>query len=237
MIKTNLINQKTRKLWNEYADNNDLIPGAYSNVKKNSLLFIGINPSDSVKNFNKIISGTQYQYLNFPQDYLWGNHHNLKLKTVLAIEELARTKADYFRKLQDISDDVNKDWEHVDLFFIREKSQKKLKDKILSQKNNEYSLSDFAKQQLNINYSLIKKIEPICILVNNAYASKLIRYFYSNDLSEFDEEIGTYKLAINEHTKVPIIFSCVLDGARHIDIGSYERLKWQVRYIFKKLTI
>lgn len=54
--------------------------------------------------------------------------------------------------------------------------------------------------------------------------------------STFDPSIGTYRIEIDGF-KTPIIFSGMLSGQRALDLGSLERLKWQIKFIIENKSI
>lgn len=198
-------------------------------VHKESLMFIGINPSfkkDSVIPENEKNIG----FYQIPED------ENFK-------------DIPYFEKMKEIAEYCNTKWTHLDLFFIRETNQKLIE-------NLSYTDSEFLNLQLQISFEIIEQAKPKLIIVSNALASeffgkmktKHIKYekiwkgfdlfFEDNDRlkkkSTFNSQIGTYEIEL-KNEMVPIIFSGMLSGQRALDIGSLERLKWQAKMILDKM--
>lgn len=189
-------------------------------VVKNAILFVGINPSFTkgsvIEPENKSIEF--YSKIN-PED----------------------KEIQYFQKFKDVAKYCNNEqWTHIDLFFLRETNQKVIQ-------KMSYEQIDFLQEQLNISFEIIEKSKPKIIIVANSLASeffgkkKLKHHKFDNiwkgfDLNfdtNFDENIGTYKIKLGSN-EVPIIFSGMLSGQRALDLGSLERLKWQIKMILNK---
>jgi len=186
-------------------------------LHSDSVLFIGCNPSFNDKN---VIQNTQIEFY-----------------------EIDKEKKDipYFEKIKEIiSHCGNTIWSHIDMLFLRETNQKIVE--ILT-----YSNKDFIQEQIDIVFEIIDKSSPKLIIVVNALASEFfgkkkakhaafdaIWKGYSLDFkNDFDKEIGTYKIYIGgKYT--PIIFSGMLSGQRALDLGSFERLIWQINRILER---
>jgi hypothetical protein len=235
-MKENYINiekeyrERILKIWEEIPDN--LINGfdyrkfpiAPKYVKKDSLLFIGINPS--------FRNGAEILETEKPIGFY-------ELNT--SIEKI---NIPYFEKFKDIASYCKTDWTHLDLFFIRESKQKLID-------NLTFDKIPFLSKQLDISFEIIENAQPKLIVVPNALASEFFgkmkkrhyafdkiwkghEFFFEdneccNKKRTFDDSIGTYRIFIGGKS-VPILFSSMLSGQRALDIGSYERLKWQINY-------
>lgn len=194
-------------------------------VDKNSLLFVGMNPS-----FRKgsVITEKEKPIGFYPRKL------DNKIKDI-----------PYFEKMKNVAEYCETDWTHLDLFFIRETKQE-LIEKL------SYNSIDFLNAQLKISFKIIEQANPKLIIVANALASEFFGkkkeskhlnldkiwngtdlYFEKNVWNKeptFNPEIGTYQIELNNKL-VPIIFSGMLSGQRALDIGSLERLKWQAKMI------
>ena len=192
-------------------------------VNKNTLLFIGTNPS-----FRK--------EAEMP-------------KNEIEFYEIDKNKKQiqYYEKFKDIARFCNagNNWSHLDLLFIRETKQGEIRKLTYTDQG-----IDFFKEQLDISFDIIEKAIPKILIVSNALAaeffgkkkakhSKLVKIWKGFDLDfnkNFNNKIGTYEILINgKH--IPIIFSGMLSGQRALDIGSFERLKWQIKYILKTMKL
>jgi hypothetical protein len=168
-------------------------------IARNSLLFVGINPS----------------YNNKPEKIFYNNEHS--------------EVHPYFKKFIDISNKVKLNWSHIDLLFIRETSQNVVKDM-----GSEHLGHRFFEEQLKISIAIIEKTQPKIIVVNNTYARDLLKRKFD---FEFDEEIGTHRIkSQNSLNNCPVFFTGMLTGQRALDLGSYERLIWQIKYVLKKMN-
>lgn len=191
-------------------------------VYRDSLMFIGVNPS-----FGKgsIIPETE-KNIGFYQ-----TPKEQKFKDI-----------SYFEKMKEIAEYCETDWTHLDLFFIRETKQKLIEE--LS-----YSDVEFLNRQLEISFKIIERANPKLIIVSNALASEFFGkmkakhkgfnkiwlgfdLIFEGDKSTFNSKLGTYEISLN-NKMTPIIFSGMLSGQRALDIGSFERLKWQAKMILE----
>ncbi len=228
--------EKVLEIWKKFK-NNDIFsdpkfqyrkyPLLPEIVNENCLLFIGMNPS-----FRKgSIIPEDKKPIGF---YLKQENQDIS----------------YFEKMKDIAKYCKTEWTHLDLFFIRETSQKLIESLSYDKEGIE-----FLNAQLKISFEIIEKANPKLIIVANALASEFfgkkketkhrnldkiwqgLDFYFDNNIWEkettFNSEIGTYNIKLNENL-VPIIFSGMLSGQRALDIGSFERLKWQTKMILQK---
>lgn len=226
--------EKVLRIWKKYKDlpifneedkeyrKHPILPHV---VHKNRLLFIGMNPS-----FRK--------GLKMPESEVGVGFypHNVNPNT---------KDIPYFEKIKEVAKYCETEWTHLDLFFLRETNQK-----IIEQLSHKHI--NFLNDQLAISFEIIEKANPKLILVCNSFASEFFGkmkkkhqaydkiwrgfdLFFQDDKnsdrkSTFNPKIGTYEIELNGK-KIPIIFSGMLSGQRALDIGSLERLKWQVKTI------
>lgn len=221
--------KKVLQIWSKFDNINVLNESGFEYRKspllpeyvlKDAILFIGINPS-----FTKKAS----------------IHPEKKSIEFYPIRENDSKDITYFEKFKDISKYCNNaKWTHLDLFYIRETNQKIIEK--LSYEN-----IDFLQEQLDLTFEIIKKASPKIIIVSNSLASEFFGKLKQKHLphfdkiwlgfgldfkNDFDSEIGTYKIDIDGRL-IPIIFSGMLSGQRALDIGSFERLKWQIKRILE----
>lgn len=219
------------KIWDDFKDLKELnekeceyrqFPISPKTVEKNSILFIGINPS----------FGKSKKVSDIPEKLEFYPKKNDKTKDI-----------PYFEKFKEVTRDSNMGWTHLDLLYIRETNQKVIADMMKKEKG-----INFINRQLDISFDIIEKSNPKIIIVTNALAAeffgkmkkvhknsftKIWKGFNLDFKKDFDNEIGTYRIPLNGK-QVPIIFSGMLSGQRALDLGSLERLKWQINMILKK---
>ncbi len=217
----NLINEKIIKLW-QTNRNQKRSPNFYPELKKNALLFIGLNPSFSIIGLKQILKDEK-QYSDILNDldsyFNFNTFEDGKVEVFKSIGLLAKAKYPYFKKFAEISKELNIEWEHIDLLFERETNQKVIEKKI-----NDY----FYQEQIKLSIELISIIEPKIIVIENAFASKVLK----NALElKWNENLGTYLTK----TDKPVFLSSMLTGQRALDIGSYERLIWHLKLITKTM--
>lgn len=140
----------------------------------------------------------------------------------------------YFKKFEDISEHCQLAWTLIDLLFFRETNQAVIYE-ILSKPNG----ANYIFEQLKISDQLIRSSKPRAIIVSNALAKVFLgkekqknKNIWLNYEFIFDEKIGTYTWQ-----KIPIFFCSMLTGQRALDIGSYERLKWQIKQVVSITTL
>lgn len=179
-------------------------------IQKNSILFIGINPSYTD---NMPIKNVSY--------------YDLKQK--------GNDYPQYFSKFEYISEVVGEKWSHLDLLFFRETQQGAI-DEIINEQNG----LQFIWEQLQVSKKIIEESSPKVIVVCNTKARQFLGKDKSINKNlwldydfQFDEEIGTYRLisAIPKLNNVPVFFTSMLTGQRALDNGSFERLVWHIKQV------
>jgi len=95
--------------------------------------------------------------------------------------------------------DLGVDWEHIDLFFYRERSQKDCKD--LFWKHDQ--LTPFGREQIELSKRLIAEVDPQVIVVANAFASDVAIKVLPCD--EYDEQHGYHGNAVHRQANTNLI--------------------------------
>ena len=217
------------EIWNKFKDIpvlNDIeceyrkSPLLPKTVKKNAILFIGINPGFSKRRTQEIIN------------------KEIEFYPFISNEEGDITYFKQFKKIASYCN--NSEWTHLDLFFLRETNQE-----VIEKLSPDYN--DFLQEQLDITFEIINRMEPKIIVVSNSLASEFFGkkkqkhspYFDNKKIwmghnldfkEDFNTEIGTYTIKVG-NKETPIIFCGMLSGQRALDLGSLERLKWQIKMI------
>lgn len=193
-------------------------PLTYPFLIKAELLFIGINPS-----FNeaKILSPHIKECYKNYEYYLSDSEIKKKFDELTSANRTAwRKGSPYSSELIKVSEYLgNMNWEHVDMFYIRETSHSTVK-RILKLNEN------FKNDQIKLTCEIIEKIDPKIIIVNNAYVSELFRkgLIFS---SSYNKELLTYTCEING-IEVLVFFTGMLSGGA-TDKESKKRLIWHVK--------
>ena len=210
------------KIWDEeFIDKKNLIlPLVPMIPQKDCLLFIGLNPSFNIKGLKKLMMDEIYD----PETYFWWeSRENFDPERDVNRQKKAYREYPYFARFREISKHSNIPWDHVDLFFWRQTSQKDFKKLILADTKSK-SLNNFGKSQLEISSAIIEDASPRCIVVANAFASDIYKDHFS---LEFSNKEGCYKQEIAGKT-IPVFLSSMLTGQRALDNYSYERLRWHL---------
>jgi hypothetical protein len=183
-------------------------------IKLNALVFIGINPSFPERIDHK--NGSTFYDLT-----VHSNHYK-----------------QYYGKLEEIADKVNIDWSHFDLLYFRETNQHFVDELLKSSEGK-----DFVWDQLMVSKEILESIQPKILVVCNTMARKLLGFHQEREHNvwmgyqfKFDDEIGTHRIYNNEKLNgVPVFFTSMLSGQRALDLGSYERLEWHIKFVLDKM--
>ncbi len=220
-------------------------PLLYTRFQEQGLLFVGLNPSWNARWLEKAWR-RKWHTGSSPRS---GCHDALELfewagssptpgriRDILELDGAARREDGelypYFMPMQKMAHEVGlgDSWSHVDLFAVRERAQEQVK-RILDIDPSGVVESHNARRQLEISLKLISGIDPICVVVANALAAKIlkVRWKISDKALENSvfREKGHHELEQNKKG-VPVFFSGMLSGQRALDKGSLERLTWQV---------
>lgn len=212
MILPEYIEKPLIELWKKYRNEEytKIPPLAVKQIHSDSIVFIGINPSLSQNEKNRLEN-------SLIEIEFYDNYDSEKLHK-------------YFNKFEEIANTLNVKWAHLDLLYIRETNQKVVENIINSEKG-----LNFIYEQLLISKNIIDKIieqsNPLVFVVNNTLARK----FLGKDKNKekdiwigydfiWDEQIGTYR-----YKNIPFFFTSMLTGQRALDKGSFERLVWQIK--------
>jgi hypothetical protein len=215
--KMDSVNQKIIKLWKDHRLHNRA-PLLYPELKKDSLLFVGLNPSFSEQGLKRMLKeelGFSVISENLDSFFDFENFDDSKIEIFQQINKISKEKYAYFKKFREISSKTHLDWEHIDLFYVRETNQKAIEREINS---------SFYQNQINITLELIEFLNPKMIVIENAFASKILKEKLN---LTWNDKIGTY----SSQKKVPVFLSGMLTGQRALDIGSFDRLVWHLKLV------
>ena len=214
----NLITEKLTNLWQEFRENEfaKIPPLSVAEIPENSIVFIGLNPSIS-ENEKIRLAENKIEIEFYPHRTNKEENHK------------------YFHKFIDIAKETNQKWGHFDLLYIRETKQKKIAELLHDRKG-----LDFIYKQLLISKLVLEKIinesNPKLFIVNNTLSRKFLGKDKQNNTNVWmdldfvwDKNIGTYR-----YKNIPFYFTSMLTGQRALDLGSYERLIWQLKLVTEK---
>lgn len=128
------------------------------------------------------------------------------------------------------------DFQYIDLFPIRETSQKTMLTLLQKEKTNKTNypnLNEFGNDLLRAFIEMLNFISPDYLMINNAEVSHmLLSHFKVGRQKDFDQEKGCYHLCISGKN-VPLLCSGMLSGQRALDVYSRERLFWHIGAVIK----
>lgn len=224
------VNKQLMDLWEKTSKEhlNGLMPFFLDEFKRDAVVFIGINPSFSVRGFEKgLRSSKKYSGLDIAKFYSYPESEIFSVKDALEIENIMRTEYRYFDSFDDLLENSGVPWNHMDLFYVRKTSQDEL-GTLIFERGEE--LNGFGQEQLKITKEVLEGISPRAIVVVNALASRI----YKNEfgLDPFDENYGCYFSQISGRSVPTFLSSMLTRGA--MDTFSKERLGWHLRKVLRE---
>lgn len=199
---------KIHSLWlqnsqKELTDRGFAIP---KEIKKNSILFIGINPSFS--------SGTP--------------------KGIACYDLYSEPPYRYFNKFIEIHHSSNVEWSHWDLLFLRESSQAVIENYFNNSIHKEFidhqlALSKEVIKNIKPQVIVVCNTKARDIILDKSSTCHFDLLF-DNEIGTYliknDEKLSD----------TPVFLTSMLTGQRALDRGSFERLKWHInRVLTRKL--
>lgn len=223
-----LIGEEIQKIWEGYEDHHHLksAPLIINAIKKAPLIFIGINPAISL--------GKREKYESKPSKELETYTQNAEVKRYV-----------YYKKFNEIEDELNLAYDHLDLLYIQETRQSNIKKLLETSKGKGFVYYQLMETK-KVMARLIVTEEPRIFVVSNTLARDFLGLYrpekYKDDQAHWmdyrfswDDEIGTYRL--RDHPNKVFFFSSMLTGQRALDKGSFKRLKWHIDLVRQKLGI
>jgi hypothetical protein len=217
-----IIKDRLESIWKEFFNLDESLMKrrfvAPKTVTKNSIMFLGINPSyDPEKD-------------NGPGFY--------EIKNEGYFKKFDEIGGKLVRKYQ--RHDIV--WTHIDLLYFRETNQKEI-DKFIY---NNTPGQKFLYDQLMLSKELLEMATPKIIVASNTKVRQLLGFNKKVEKNEdvwigydfkFDDSIGTYRIKNDGMLKnVPIFFTSMLTGQRALDNGSFERLIWHINFVLGKIS-
>lgn len=209
------------QLWEEHLRPSDemLLPLVPLEPANGSLLFVGMNPSFSVSAIQKILGSS---CPSEPQKYFsWCNRSNFDPALDRRLHRLAKDEYAYFRRFRKLAKSLCLEWDHHDLFFIRETNQKVAKEYVIQ---HDRGLTPFGHAQFEAAIGEIRNSKPKAVIIANALASDICRY---NLGLRFDASTCCY-YDPNGNGDTPFFLASMLTGQRAMDKYSFERLAWHI---------
>jgi hypothetical protein len=243
-VKNRAFNRRILDIWiTHFKGQSVLAPLFFHDFKENvGILFVGSNPSFNEKWINKLLMEKcgakgkmarkfftwkidKSSNIDFPRELGSISISSLSqyVDKIIELEDESSGEYPYFKKFHDIAKESNLEFEHIDLFFVRETAQKKLEELVWPKKK----LDEFGEDQIRVSLEVIKKIMPKVMVVANAFASRIVRKELETQLA-WNEELGHHVVSF-KNERIPVFFTSMLTGQRALDDGSFERLKWAIR--------
>ena len=236
----NAVNDSLIALWGFQSPPPDLWPLLYEDVTSNGLVSVGLNPSfsdDKSKGWSHIKDVERLQDVwHSPRAHFKWNPQDrssfCKEKTNL-VERYARERHPFFapiRKLhQTVTRNRSMEWQHIDMFFLRETDHHRLQGTVFDRYPKEeqpLKLTTFGAAQFCCFEQLLEASEPLVIVIFNALASRLYKQTRHATLrSDTARGCMVDRIAGGE---VPVLFS---GFPTYMDHFSRERLEWHIGHV------
>ncbi|MBU1274203.1 MAG: hypothetical protein KJ720_02410 [Proteobacteria bacterium] len=240
------INQQIWNLWCEYCDQSTIakIPMVYPKPNKQTILFIGLNPSFSEPDVRNHLRDTGHEkcadcstLFHFQECRTCPNDEPF----VISKDEYSEAREQYkryFNPLKHVAKEVGleKEFDHIDIFMWREKNASELPEMIYT---NPYGrcLSPFWLEQLKLCKLLIKEANPLCIVVVNKMASEILAFNSGSEviLNAKKDFPGVNEIMLGRK-KIPTIFFKQLSGGG-TTMQEKEDLIFTIQELLKGLKV
>jgi hypothetical protein len=209
------INEEIIKVWRAFPrERGDRIPLLFPPSEDGCALFISFNPS-----FPGTLNGRD-----------WNHSYDIATLYVVNLEQVVQQEIEtqnllpYFKPLKVMAGKLQLPWAHLDIFMLRETSQKNAKPKVYESTSKR--LTPFGQKQFDLFIKALRISTPKVIVVINALASEIIRTQIRLKYNSVD---GCYYAPPGEKITAPFFLGSMLSGQRALDIYSRERLVWHIQ--------
>ncbi len=212
MVDYSDINRDIIKLWKDFPnDRGNRIPFLFPPSEDGCLLFIGFNPSFPPAHANRV----------WPHPYDIARLDDINEDQIILQERQTQSFLPYFKPLKAIAAELQLLWSHLDVFMLRETSQKQARKAVYPVNG----LTPFGKKQFALFTKALQKSTPRIIVVINALASQIIEAHLPLEYNCVD---GCYYASENMNIQAPFFLGSMLTGQRALDVFNRKRLNWHI---------
>jgi hypothetical protein len=212
MVDYSDINKQIIKLWREFPnDRGNRIPFLFPHSEDGCLLFIGFNPS-----FPPVLQNRE-----------WEHPYDINMLDKINEDQLMKQEREtqyflpYFNPLKEIAAEFQLPWSHLDVFMLRETSQKQAQQAVCPAND----LTPFGKKQFDLFTKALQKSTPNVIVVINALASRILKTHLPLEYRPVD---GCYHAPKDKNIEAPFFLGGMLTGQHAVDVFSRQRLIWHI---------
>jgi hypothetical protein len=234
-------NQRAMEIWGTFGATQPRVPILLPElIEHPELLVVGMNPSFNTEWVdNQLANETELRLAGGPWTadslFRWDASARSRMSQIIEFERFAKTAyAGYFAPVERFASAVGcaGRWEHLDLFLMRETSQKAALEIVLGKTRPIGELNDFGRAQLELFIETLIDLQPKAVLVANATAAALAKQLLGP--SHQVGEPAALEFGALPNTR--FFFSGMLSGQRCMDNFSLERLVYQVRAYVQQLN-
>jgi len=208
------INRQIIELWKEFPnDRGNRIPFLFPHSEDGCILFVGFNPS-----FPKELENRDWEH---PYDI--DRLDNINEDQIIIQERETQNYLPYFKPLNKIAAEFQLPWSHLDVFMLRETSQKQAQRAVYPAPANEFT--PFGKKQFDLFTKALQKSTPKVIVVINALASHIL---CTHLQLEYNLTDGCHYASKDMSIKAPFFLGGMLTGMRALDDFNRKRLTWHI---------
>jgi hypothetical protein len=225
-------NTRALNIWRQYGAGQQRVPSLYRNIKHDArLVIVGMNPSFNanwVQGRMATLNAAEATPMSAEELFSWDESAADKIALILELEAQAQnTYGIYFKPIERFSVEVgcSDQWQHLDLFLLRETSQTLALRAVLLKTTPTEVLNDFGQAQIDLFIELMHDIGPEAVLIANATASGLACRLLG--LRRVPNEPAAFELESLPRTR--FFLSGMLSGQRAMDNYAKERLGAQIR--------
>lgn len=207
-------------------------------IEEGSLLFIGSNPSmpRNRKDQSSENTGDRLNSISTEDNLLKKNIN----RTFIKLKQSGNVNQ-FYRKFEEISLNTGLMWSHLDLLVMRVTEQNSVKNLRNAENTNG---QEFLSKQLVISKKILESVRPRIIVVADTLARDFLgKKNPKTNLSldykfKFDDKLGTDRINNTNSNlfNIPVLFTGMLSGQRALDLGSFERLIWHIKFVNSKIS-
>jgi hypothetical protein len=231
-------NSRAMEIWEEFGSEQPRMPLLLPELNEHpELLIVGMNPSFNAKWLDKhLADDTSLHGGTWTTKSLfgWDQSSRQRMAHVIQFEVFAKKAyAGYFSPIKRFASAVGRadQWEHLDLFLLRETSQKETLRAVMANTRPIGPLNKFGQAQLQLFTETLINMQPKAVVVANAAAANLAKRMLGPS-----HQVGEpAALTFDSLPDTRFFFSGMLSGQGGIDNFSMERLVAQVKAYFDRL--
>lgn len=165
------LNDKLLDIWERsFPDNASVLqPLYFDEMQKNSVLFVGMNPSFNEKVMNNILAEARPRSdENAQRFFSWRGRGRTEESICIGEQRRSKLEYSYYKFHRLVLAETNIKWDQIDLYRYRASNQKNMLE--VCNKNPE-----FKERSVDLFFDALKEINPKALIVLNAKVSEFLK--------------------------------------------------------------